>query len=78
MASLALVSAGGVELVYMTAALLFILGLKRLSGVKTARSGNALSSIGMALAIGATMFLFGEVHWAVLVGGVVLGHEKRE
>ena len=30
--------------------LLFILGLKRLSGVKTARSGNALAALGMLLA----------------------------
>ena len=36
MNGLAFLSPDGVELVYMGAALLFILGLKRLSGVKTA------------------------------------------
>jgi NAD(P) transhydrogenase subunit beta len=73
MNGLAFLSPDGVELVYMAAALLFIMGLKRLSGVKTARSGNAISALGMLVAIVATMFVFGEVSWPVLVGGLVLG-----
>ena len=63
----------GVEVIYMVAALLFILGLKRLSGVRTARIGNAYASLGMALAVIATMFLIGEVNWIVLAGGVLVG-----
>ncbi len=64
----------GVELVYMLAALLFILGLKRLSGVKTARSGNALASLGMLLAIAATMvLLWGSVALWIVVLGVLVG-----
>ena len=70
---LALVSVETIELVYMAAALLFIFGMKRLSGVRTARGGNALASAAMALAVGATLFLVGEVHWITLVAGLVVG-----
>jgi len=74
MGALAFLSLQSVELVYMAAAFLFILGLKRLSGVKTARSGNALASLGMALAIAATLVRVGtKVNWWVLAGGVGLG-----
>jgi NAD(P) transhydrogenase subunit beta len=71
--TLALLGAGGVELLYMAAALLFILGLKQLARVKTARQANALSFAGMAIAIGATLFLVGRVEWWVLLGGAALG-----
>ena len=39
------------EFGYILASILFILGIKRLSSPKTARSGNALSSLGMLIAI---------------------------
>ena len=35
---------------YIVATILFILGIKRLSGVRTARSGNRFASVGMLLA----------------------------
>jgi len=71
--SLALLGASSVEVLYMAAALLFILGLKQLGKVKTARGANRLSMIGMALAIGATLFLVGKVEWWVLLGGAAVG-----
>ncbi len=71
--TLALLSGSFVQIAYMVSALLFILGIKRLSGVKTARSGNTLAAIGMALAFGATMLDVGAVDWTVLAGGVLLG-----
>ncbi|MEC8100992.1 MAG: NAD(P)(+) transhydrogenase (Re/Si-specific) subunit beta, partial [Planctomycetota bacterium] len=37
---------------YLIAAVLFILGLKKLSHPRTAPLGNRLSSLGMAVAIG--------------------------
>jgi len=74
MGALAFLSAWGVEVAYMASALLFILGLKRLSGVKSARSGNALASLAMALAIAATLIRVGaDVHWWVLAGGIGVG-----
>jgi NAD(P) transhydrogenase subunit beta len=74
MATLAvLLSPDGVQVAYMAAALLFILGIKRLSGVKTARSGNVLASAGMLLAVVATLVQLGDVSWPVLLGGLVVG-----
>jgi NAD(P) transhydrogenase subunit beta len=71
--ALALQGATGVELLYMGAALLFVLGLKLLARVRTAQSANTWAALGMALAIGATLFLVGRVEWWVLLGGGLLG-----
>ena len=43
-----------VQVMYMVASVLFIVGIKRLSAVRTARSANALSALGM-LAVTAAM-----------------------
>ena len=43
------------NLFYLLSAICFILGLKRLSHPKTARSGNFLAAIGMLIAIAATL-----------------------
>ncbi len=65
---------GLAELAYMVAALLFILGLKRLSGVKTARRGNQLAALAMFVAVVATLFiLWGNVSLWVLFGGIAVG-----
>ena len=76
--TVALLAEGGpswaIQLVYMASALLFILGLKRLSGVRTARGGNRLASFAMLLAVGATLFLvWGDAALPILLGGVVVG-----
>jgi NAD(P) transhydrogenase subunit beta len=44
-----------IDLAYLAAAVLFILGLKRMSSPATARSGNLLGAIGMLIAILATL-----------------------
>ena len=41
---------------YIVSAILFILGIKRLGKVNTARQGNFLSAFGMLIAIIATLF----------------------
>ncbi len=46
------------EISYLIASVLYILGLKMLSGPKTARKGNLYAAFGMALAILATIFLY--------------------
>jgi hypothetical protein len=46
-----------VELAYMAASLLFILGILKLGKVKTSKQGNLWAAYGMAIAIGATMLL---------------------
>ena len=75
-----------VELAYMAASLLFILGILKLGKVKTSKQGNLWAAYGMAIAIGATMLLLitrgdwdpREGEWtyqshALAVGAMVLG-----
>ncbi len=65
--------AGIVEIAYMAAALCFIYGLKRLSGVRTARSGNLYAALGMLLAVAATYYLLEGFSPWVLWGGLATG-----
>ncbi len=60
-------------ILYLGAAVAFILGLKRLGAPKTARSGNRIAALGMLLAIVLTLATQGIVNWAVIVGGLVVG-----
>ena len=61
---------------YLLAACLFILGIKRLGGVRTARSGNQLAAVGMLIAI-VTVILEaidqGDLEWWVLGAGLGAG-----
>ncbi len=61
------------KLVYLLAAVLFILGLKRLSSPATARSGNAMASLGMLIAIVTTLVFEGILSWEMIIIGVVIG-----
>ena len=45
----------GIQLTYLVAASLFIIGLKKLGSPATARNGNLLASVGMLLAVIATL-----------------------
>ena len=62
-----------VDLVYLATAVLFILGLKRLSSPATARAGNQLAAFGMLLGIVVTLLVFEIVNPVLLVIGLVLG-----
>ena len=58
----------------MVAAFCFVLGLKRLGAVRTARSGNLLASLGMLFAVVATVYLvFGKASLVLVLLGLVLG-----
>lgn len=67
------------EISYLIASVLYIIGLKMLSGPKTARNGNLLAAAGMTLAIFATIFLYvdeegnklGNYVW--IFGGIIVG-----
>jgi H+-translocating NAD(P) transhydrogenase subunit beta len=52
---------------------LFVFGLKRLSRVRTARSGNALMAAGMLLAVVITLLEMGLVDYRWIVGGLAVG-----
>jgi NAD(P) transhydrogenase subunit beta len=59
---------------YLIAASLFIIGLKRLSSPRTARSGNQVAAVGMAIAIAAVLFDHRVVtYWWVIVGAIIGG-----
>ena len=66
-----------IAICYIVAAVLFIFGLKRLSSPSTARSGNRIAAIGMALALGVTLLDRQIVsYWTIAIGtliGAVMG-----
>ena len=71
---LALTTTSVAQFAYMVSALLLIFGLKRLSGVRTAKGGNRLAALGMGIAVAATLWVvYGQVVLLVLLGGLVVG-----
>jgi NAD(P) transhydrogenase subunit beta len=64
---------GFVPLAYLSAAILFIVGLKRLSSPATARSGNLIAAGGMALAVIATLLTPGLEHRGLILTALSLG-----
>ncbi|HYN83494.1 MAG TPA: NAD(P)(+) transhydrogenase (Re/Si-specific) subunit beta [Gemmatimonadaceae bacterium] len=63
----------GIAIAYIAAAVLFILGLKRLSSPATARSGNRLAAIGMAVALGATLLDRQIISFWIIAAGTLVG-----
>jgi H+-translocating NAD(P) transhydrogenase subunit beta len=61
------------QLLYLVAAVLFIIGLKRLNHPETARQGNLISGTGMLLAIVVTLLDLGQVSYTVIIAGMVVG-----
>jgi len=61
------------NLSYVAAAILFILGIKRLSSPKTARVGNSIASVGMLIAIVATVSSFGGLDYKLIAIGMIIG-----
>jgi NAD(P) transhydrogenase subunit beta len=64
---------GYTNLFYILAAVLFILGLKRLGHPKTARGGNIIASIGMLIAIIATLVAFDVLDYKLIAIGIIIG-----
>ena len=62
-----------IQLGYVVAAGLFIFGLKMLGSPDTARKGNAISAIGMLVAIVAALLDQGIVQYEYILGGMVVG-----
>ncbi len=66
-----------IRLLYLAAAVLFIVGLKGLGSPRTARRGNQLAALGMFLAIAVTVYelidLDSDVKWAIILGGAAVG-----
>ena len=58
---------------YVLSSVLFILGIKRLSHPKTARSGNSIASIGMLIAIVTTLLANGNISLEMIAIGIIIG-----
>src|SRR3989338_6131395 len=59
---------------YLLAAILFILGIKDLTRIKTARRGNLVSSAGMLLAVAITLLeMQGKIGWLYILIGILIG-----
>jgi NAD(P) transhydrogenase subunit beta len=61
------------EVLYLIAAVLFIIGIKRLASPATAVGGNRLSAVGMLIAIVVTLLDRSIVGYGVIVAGLVVG-----
>ncbi len=62
-----------IQLSYLVSAVLFILGLKRLSSPATARGGNMLAALGMLVAVAATLLDESILDFTWIIGGIVVG-----
>ena len=58
---------------YLVAAVLFIIGLMRLSTPRTARMGNILAAIGMLIAIVVTLLLKEVLNYTMILIGIAIG-----
>ena len=62
-----------INVAYLVAAILLIVGVKRLSHPRTARSGNWIAAVGMGIAVAFT-FLVKEIdHYGLMLAGIALG-----
>src|SRR3989338_3306343 len=62
-----------INICYLVAAVLFIVGLKMLSSPKTASFGNFLGALGMLIAIVATMVDRNVVDFEAVIVGLIIG-----
>ncbi len=62
-----------INLAYLVAIILFIVGIKKLTNPNTARRGNQIAGIGMMIALVATLFLKEIVTYEWIIIGFVLG-----
>lgn len=62
-----------IDLAYLVAASLFIVGMKRLQSPATARGGNRMSSIAMMIAVVATLLVADILTPAEMLAGLVIG-----
>ena len=62
-----------VELLYLAAAVCFIIGLKLLGTPRTARSGNRIAALGMLAALIITLVSEDLVNWGTVIAGLAAG-----
>ena len=62
-----------VQIAYLVAAVLFILGIRNLSSPRTAPLGNRMAAVGMLVAVVTTLLMREVVDYTVIIAGVVVG-----
>ena len=60
-------------LLYIVSFSLFIFGVRRGTHPTTAKQGNLIAAIGMAIAVATTLLLDGIGNWGLIVGGLAIG-----
>ena len=63
----------GTQLLYIAAFSLFIYGVRRGTHPTTAKGGNQIAAVGMAIAVGTTLLLDGIGNWGLIVTGLAIG-----
>jgi NAD(P) transhydrogenase subunit beta len=64
---------GGATALYIVAFSMFIIGVRRGTHPSTAKQGNLLAAVGMAIAVATTLLLDGIGNWGLLVAGLGVG-----
>ena len=62
-----------IDVAYLVAAILLIVGVKRLAHPRTARSGNWIAAVGMAIAIGFTFMIEEIDSYGLMLAGIAMG-----
>ena len=62
-----------INIAYLVSAVCFIIGLKLLGSPATARRGNQIAAVGMAVAVVATLFMPGMTNHLLIIAGLVIG-----
>ena len=62
-----------INIAYVISAVCFIMGIKMLSHPRTARKGNAIASVGMLIAIIATLYTGGTLDFKLIAIGMTIG-----
>jgi NAD(P) transhydrogenase subunit beta len=62
-----------INVLYIVAFALFIIGLRMLRGPRTAVQGNQVAAVGMTIAVVATLLIRGVGDWGLMAAGVAIG-----
>ena len=69
----AAVDADVINVLYIIAFALFVIGLRGVRGPRTAVQGNLIAAVGMTIAVVATLLIEGVGDWVLIVVGVAIG-----
>jgi NAD(P) transhydrogenase subunit beta len=58
---------------YLLATVLFVVGIKKLTSVKTCRQGNRISELAMLVSVVTTALVMTNISWAIVIAGLIVG-----